>query len=264
MRVKRMKLEWLGGLALLLAACVAQAVPMAAPRVDVVYGKPDDQLSINVVNAPLLAVLAEVARQTGLEIRADPKVDREITQEFGNLPLPVAIDRLTAKMNVIKQYGKQGKGKQQRSLLIAIVVLPEGQTDASAAMALLDLDAEARMRASLAGRGGDKLKARLDFTAERWNARLARMDPERRKRYEEQLRERMEKNAAKEQKRQEMAAERKERQDARDTRREELARKAVTARGEEYKPRQPDPELARRAREEFAQPETPAAIEPKP
>ncbi|MFZ5724412.1 MAG: hypothetical protein ACOY33_12225 [Pseudomonadota bacterium] len=261
--MKRMTREWLGGLALLLAACVVQAVPLAAPRVDVVYSKPDDKLSVNAVNAPLLAVLAEVARQTGLEIKADPKADREINQEFSNLPLPDALDRVTAKLNVIKQYGKQGKGKEQRNLLIAIVVLPEGQTDASAALALLNPDAEATMRASLAGRTDGK-KKRLDFTAERWNARVARMDPERRKKYEEQLRERLEKNAAKEKKRQEMAAERKQRQDARDARREDLARKAAAARGEEYKPRQPDPELARKAREEFAQPATPAVIEPEP
>lgn len=244
-------------------AMPAVAVPLAPAKQDMVYDKKSDQLNATLVNAPLLAVLSDMARQSGLEIKADPKVDRLVTDEFKALPLATAVDRLTAKLNVIKQFRKvAGKDKgKSRSILVGLVVLPEGQTDASAALSLLDADKESAYRASLKARGAAKNQQRSDMMTERWDARVEGMDDAQRARYEKKLKEETERAAALQAKRDKSEQQALAKKNERDARQLEQEKRRAAARGEEYKPQQADPEKAKQAQKQFAQPKTPAVIE---
>lgn len=178
----------------------------AAKKPAVVYLADRDQLVINARGEPLSQLLAELSRQSGLEVRLDPKADRPVTLETKPLPLLQAVDALTAQLNTIKQFGDRPKPLTARPepagkagaktpakapaktaasaapLLIAITVLPKGQVDVSRATPVLAQGKEIELRAERNRKGHDRYTAR-----ERWQVRLDKMPPKMRANFEEKL-----------------------------------------------------------------------------
>lgn len=228
----------------------ARKPPLAADY-PILYAAAEDRLRVKVDNMMLAAVLAEIMRQSSLEIRIDPLVDRPVSIAFEDLPIEQGVDRLTAGLNVIKEFRKTPAGA---NLLVALTVLPAGKQDASAAVRAVDLDTEMGYQAGRVARAGNPKI--VNRSLERWQARLDRLPPEVRKRYDELL--------AREQKR---LAERAERHQAFEARQEKLREKlrADAERIRKQSPRPPmDPEQLERLREQLAVPEMPESIPPKP
>lgn len=69
----------------------------------------NDALTVRLSRVPVGDVLAEVGRQTGAEIRGQPREAREVSAEFDDVPLPEALNRLLAGQNFALVYGDGGK-----------------------------------------------------------------------------------------------------------------------------------------------------------
>src|SRR5206468_1553830 len=67
-----------------------------------------DVLSIQVANAPLTAVLEEIAHQSGAAIRGEASV-RGVSASFEDVPLPDALVRLLGEQNFTLRYDSDGK-----------------------------------------------------------------------------------------------------------------------------------------------------------
>lgn len=178
-------------------AGAGKAGTVSVKKPAILYNKEGDLLAINANGEKLSVLLAELARQSGLEIRMDPKADRAVTMETRPLPLLQAVDALTARLNTIKQFGARpaavagkaapaanGKSaatnQKPAQLLIAITVLPQGQSDASRAAPVLEPGKEIELRAERALKGSDRYAVR-----ERWQARLDKMPAKQKAGYEE-------------------------------------------------------------------------------
>lgn len=239
----------MGSAMLILAAMTAMPVAAAPGAQDgIVYGKTEDKITIKVKDQPLAAVLLDIARQTGLAVRLDPAVNKPVTLDITALPLATAIDRLTSRLNTIKQFREVKVGGVRKNLLIGITVLPEGQVDASRARDLLDMDKELELRAGQGAKEAVRVEKRMNMTMARWAEREKGLSPDRKKRLDA-LRDKLTRdrlaNAQKDEaQRAERAAKAAERQQRHD------ARRAQTG---ESKPAY-DPELAKKAATQFAQP----------
>jgi len=65
-----------------------------------------DQLSVRLDGAARDAVLAEIGRVSGAEIRGVPLDSRPITAHFDDVPLPEALHRLLTDQNFMLRYGE--------------------------------------------------------------------------------------------------------------------------------------------------------------
>lgn len=233
------------------AAPVADATPPAPADYPVLYLPAEDWLRVKVEDAPLIAVLAEIMRQSSVEIRIDPAADRRVSSAFDKLPLEEGIDRLTAGLNVIKEFRKASDGS---NLLVSLVVLPAGKQDASAAVRAIDLKTEVGYQAGRVARAGNPTIA--SRAMERWQARLAQLPPETRKHYEALLAQQQERVAAR--------AARQQSFEAREQKVREKLRAEVERIREDPALTPMDPERLARLRAQLAVPETPESVPSQP
>jgi hypothetical protein len=66
----------------------------------------NDQLSVRLDGASPAAVLAEIGRASGAEIRGVPLEARPVTAHFDDVPLPEALHRLLTDQNFMLRYGE--------------------------------------------------------------------------------------------------------------------------------------------------------------
>jgi hypothetical protein len=69
----------------------------------------DDALTVRVTDMPLTEVLDELNRQSGAEIRGEPREARNVQADFENVPLAQALARLLPDQNFALVYGKGGR-----------------------------------------------------------------------------------------------------------------------------------------------------------
>lgn len=101
--------------ALVAASSLAHAAaPDKAATVRVRYH--DDQLDVKLDKAPVTAVMTDLAKQSGAELRGGVTNPRDLTLEFRNLPLNVAMKRLLGEQNFTLTYADGGKLKVIRLL----------------------------------------------------------------------------------------------------------------------------------------------------
>lgn len=238
--------------ALLLLVGVAQAQVAAADQI--VYNKQKDTLTVTVKEAPLARTLAEVGRLTGVAMLMDLHADRPITATFKELPLKDAVMRLTGRSNTMTEFKKTGTGKNQRNLLVKVVVLPEGQTDVKLARPLVNIDTELDYRAGAVAQYTQKAQGNLDLMVERWKSRLPELSAAQRKAYDERMKGHAERAARKQQRENERAAQRAAQEKAQQEKFAHLS-------PEQRPQRKPsDPVLREKARQQFQQPVTPGLI----
>lgn len=218
----------------------------------VLYDHQHDTLSIQAQDLSLSDILLRVSRQTGMDVRVDPKVERKVSMSLKPLPLEASLDRLLAHLSVLKEYQSDGKGKSPKDVLVGITVLPEGQLDASSAQRLMDRDAELAYRAGVMSQYEKRAKERGDIQKDaminRWKTRTKKLSAADKARYEK-LKAEMDKRTAEQEKRQaEQDAKRVEMDKQR------IERLKQIPGGEARLAKKPDPELAAKARQQFAQP----------
>lgn len=69
----------------------------------------DDGLTVRVTDVPLSEVLEELSRQSGAEIRGEPREARTVSFDFEKVPLAQALARLLPEQNFALVYGKNGR-----------------------------------------------------------------------------------------------------------------------------------------------------------
>src|SRR5712671_5431637 len=100
-------------LAMVLARRGGWAADEPAPRV-VRYD--DDVLTVRLGDVPISEVLAELALQSGAEVRGQVREPRNVTAVFDSVPLPQALARLLGDQNFALVYGSGGHLKAVRLL----------------------------------------------------------------------------------------------------------------------------------------------------
>ncbi|TMB19429.1 MAG: hypothetical protein E6J59_12000 [Deltaproteobacteria bacterium] len=71
----------------------------------------NDALTVRLSGVQNSDILAELARQSGAEIRGQVREPREVTADFESVPLPEALARLLGEQNFALVYGKGGRLK---------------------------------------------------------------------------------------------------------------------------------------------------------
>lgn len=214
----------------------------------VAYDKGKDQLTLEISEQPLADVLAEIGRLSAIDIKFDPAAAGKVSARVQKLPLEQGLQRISGKLNVIKAYRKVKVGKTDRNLLVAMTVLPAGQTDVARAVRLIAEDKEIEYRAGVVAQYQARAADRLDYMERRWTSRLGQLNPQQRQRYEALMKKAAERAAAQAK----MSESHRQRQ-------EERARQRAERHGDEPQPAF-NPELAKKAKAQFAQPDTPAFI----
>lgn len=96
-------------LAALLVAALAIASPAAAAKQEVEYR--DDRLTVRLEQAPLAAVVAAIARQSGAEVRGELLAPYDVTTDFERVPVKEALERLLKAQNFTLTYREDGRLK---------------------------------------------------------------------------------------------------------------------------------------------------------
>ncbi|HWP66166.1 MAG TPA: hypothetical protein VNO26_09660, partial [Candidatus Limnocylindria bacterium] len=103
------------------AAASSSAAPAAAPSVTV----RDGRVTASLRQAPLDAVIAALARETGAEVRGALPEPRTVTLDLDAVPLEAALERLLGSRSFTLTYDAEGRLKR--------LALPAGGATAAAA-----------------------------------------------------------------------------------------------------------------------------------
>src|SRR5205809_4410602 len=76
----------------------------------------NDALTVRLSGVQNSDILAELARQSGAEIRGQVREPREVTADFESVPLPEALARLLGEQDSALVYGEVGRLKAVRLL----------------------------------------------------------------------------------------------------------------------------------------------------
>src|SRR2546427_12707396 len=95
--------------ALVVAATVLSAGPLAAGEPTCVVAYDDDRLTVHAEGVPLTDVVQEIGRQSGAEIVGAVRKPRDLRQDLDRVPLVDALVRLLGEQNFTLRYGPEGK-----------------------------------------------------------------------------------------------------------------------------------------------------------
>src|SRR5437016_12501350 len=95
--------------ALVVAATVLSAGPLAAGEPTCVVAYDDDRLTVHAEGVPLTDVVQEISRQSGADIVGAVRKPRDVSQDVDRVPLVDALVRLLGEQNFTLRYGPEGK-----------------------------------------------------------------------------------------------------------------------------------------------------------
>src|SRR3989442_412192 len=95
--------------ALVVAATVLSAGPLAAGEPTCVVAYDDDRLTVHAEGVPLTDVVREIGRQSGADIVGAVRKPRDVRQDVDRVPLVDALVRLLGEQNFTLRYGPEGK-----------------------------------------------------------------------------------------------------------------------------------------------------------
>ncbi|MDP8249029.1 MAG: hypothetical protein P9M00_12875 [Candidatus Tritonobacter lacicola] len=87
----------------------------------------DDTLSVNVRNAPLFDVLKEIGDRTGMEVKVDPEVNKNVTASFDNLPIKRGIARLIHPLDYVMKWKRTTSGEETVEKITAVEIFKKGE-----------------------------------------------------------------------------------------------------------------------------------------
>ena len=185
MSMKSMMLLLLGLLAAPALAGTAHvagtdSLPVAGQAVR--YDAVSDRIAIQAQATSLTGLLAQISRQSGVEILIDPAVERPVTMDIKDQPLEQALEALTRGLNTVLVHDVRTlPGKGEQNVLVMVKLLPKGQTNTALLMPVLSPEAEAMLGAELRN-AQDARQGKL--VNERRMARLEKLSPEKRDKLE--------------------------------------------------------------------------------
>jgi len=159
-------------ISLCLFSSPALADKQSTPSIDFHYNRSSNTLKLNVLNIELKQLLTTIAYKTGLEILFDDKANEKVSLTVKDQPLQQALKNILRGKNYSFHYSKT----KNQTLLTSLTVLPSNTNSKRDAFLLNKVSKEAtlytRQNLSL------DQSNRLDIALERWNSRLARLNPE--------------------------------------------------------------------------------------
>ncbi len=203
---------------MVLAAFAGQAVAVEKPVV--IYDKETDKLSVKTENTPLKELLARIGLLSGVAFLMDPAAERPVSVRLKEQPLERGLKQIMTSHDLsyamIYEHKEGQDPSSEEPLLIAMKVVPNGTGAGSNAklVPVVDVNGEAVIRsfARRPPKEGQTLPSIFGYAEKRWQARLERMSPEKRKQLEAKMLERQERDAARLEKRKEKRAKREARQ----------------------------------------------------
>jgi flagellar biosynthesis GTPase FlhF len=156
------------------------------PATTVSYDRQSDRLTVIAESASLKSVLARVAQLAGIEVLFDDRAEGTLSVNIQSESLENGLKHILKGRNSILRYSKN---KQEKLLLVGVMVLPAGEQDSARAKPLVAMDDEAynRARSQLT----QEQVRQMDKAAERWQARMSEMSPERRAAMEKRVKKRL-------------------------------------------------------------------------
>jgi len=161
-------------------------------RVD--YDKASDQLTVVADSVSLKWLLGKISEQSGIEVLFDDMAEETVSMDVQAESLESGLKRLLKGRNHSMRYSRN---KQQKLLLIGVMVLPAGQQDGGLAKRLVAMDDEAyyRTRSQLSLQQTQQ----MDMASERWQERLDELPPGYREQLELEVAERLRSQAYRDQ-----------------------------------------------------------------
>ena len=87
----------------------------------------DDNLSVNVRNAPLFDILKEIGTETGMEVKVDPEVNKNVTASFENVPIDRGIARLIHPLDYVMKWKRITDGEESVDEITAVEIFKKGE-----------------------------------------------------------------------------------------------------------------------------------------
>ena len=171
------------------------ALSETRPAVTVSYDKAADHLSVVAEAASLKYVLGRVAQLSGIEVLFDDQADGPLTIDIKSDSLEQGLNTILKGSNFAMRYSRDDKA---RLLLVGVMVLPAGEHNTGRAKPLMAMEGEAYYRAK--NQLSHEQIQKMDIAAERWQARMSEMPPERRAAMEKRINDRLLKEAIRDQK----------------------------------------------------------------
>jgi hypothetical protein len=255
----RMEFAWLRRLflGLVLVAFVAPTAFAGAP--EVAYDKATDRLSVGADMVSLKGLLARIALLSGVEFLADPEVEQPVSITLKDMPLEKGLKKIMQVLDLryaMIYQKKEGQNQWAEPLLISMKIVPEGKENNPHLVPVVDVNGEAVIRSlsRRSRRDGQTVPAIFGYAEERWQARLNNMPEKKRKQIEENLKQRQEKWAARDEKAKERREEREKKVAEHRARREAAEEELRISNPELYELRkQQREEIRQQVMEELAQ-----------
>lgn len=187
------------------------------------YDRQADQISLKEAEVSLAALLRKISVLSGVEIKLDPSLERQVIAGFEKKSVEQALLSIAKenRLNYLMGHLKDESGKNE---LAAFYILKQGEMSAAGLPPLVDPGFEALSQLRDKSEHGESHT--LTRAYRRWESRFANLPPAVRNRMqenaEENIRRKQENDARSAQKRAESEARRAEKQAIRDARMEEL------------------------------------------
>lgn len=87
----------------------------------------NDKLSVNVRNAPLFDILKEIGAGTGMEVKVDPEVNKNVTASFEKVPIDRGIARLIHPLDYVIKWKRITDGEESVDEITAVEIFRKGE-----------------------------------------------------------------------------------------------------------------------------------------
>ena len=220
----RLTLKWLRPLlgGLMLVAFMIQPALAGAPQIS--YDQAADLLSVQTEGVSLKLVLAKITLLSGVAFLIDPAVEQPVTITLVDRPLEKGLIRMVQTLDLgyaMVYQKKEGQAASAEPLLTSMKIVPKGMENNPNLELVpnLNMGGEALLRnqyqRQLSQRSPGDESSRLDYAEARWQARLKNMPEEQRKKLEDLLKRRQERQAARKERPKAIRAEHQAREEAR-------------------------------------------------
>lgn len=88
-----------------------------------------DKLSVNVSGSPLFEVLTEIGAETGMEVKVDPEVNKNVTVAFENVSMDRGIARLIHPLDFVIKWKRITEEERQSDVITSVEIFKKGERE---------------------------------------------------------------------------------------------------------------------------------------
>lgn len=152
----------------LLLLSLLWVVPASASNVNIEYDPQQDRIKILASNASLTQLLAQISKQTNMEIQIDPAVEKKVNFQLPPQSLQQALQKVCKGLSYVIEYRTD---KQLGTVISGMRLLPKGVQDSGQLVSVSALNA-------ISGRSGiDANRIQINDEQESEIAQSKRRDP---------------------------------------------------------------------------------------